>query len=177
VAKATTDCIVIGRVLSPFGLAGAFKIFSHCRPKTDIFSYSHWTIFTDGHNSQQFHLEFGKQSGKYLIAKLVEVTTPEQAIQLRDCSIAVSTEQLKIPSSDQYYWYQIIGCTAMTIKNENLGVVKQFHETGANDVIEVIPTKDSVDNRTRLIPWVVDNTVFAVDIEQKIVTLDWAIEY
>lgn len=50
-------------------------------------------------------------------------------------------------------------------------------ETGANDVMVVEPTDDSIDKEQRLIPYLEGDVVKQVDQETGVVTVDWDSDY
>ena len=50
-------------------------------------------------------------------------------------------------------------------------------ETAANDVLEVTPTQSSIDNKCRLIPWVMQVVVDKVDLDLKQVIVNWDVDY
>jgi 16S rRNA processing protein RimM len=50
-------------------------------------------------------------------------------------------------------------------------------ETGANDVMIVKPCEGGLDKHQRLIPWLPDQVVLKVDIENKTVLVDWEADY
>ena len=58
-----------------------------------------------------------------------------------------------------------------------LGVVASMIETGANDVLVIEATKDSVDDRERLLPFVFDTYIVAVDLEKREILVDWDPEW
>jgi ribosomal 30S subunit maturation factor RimM len=55
-------------------------------------------------------------------------------------------------------------------------------ETGANDVLVVVSEIESeegskVEVRERLIPWTMNNAIIAVDMEEKVIEVDWDPEF
>jgi 16S rRNA processing protein RimM len=49
-------------------------------------------------------------------------------------------------------------------------------ETGGNDVLVVKPSDDSIDDRERLIPYLPDDVVTRVDLEQGVIEVDWFLD-
>jgi 16S rRNA processing protein RimM len=60
---------------------------------------------------------------------------------------------------------------------ESLGKIAQMLETGANDVMVVDPTEDSIDKQQRLIPYLEGDVVKEVDQEIGVVIVDWDSDY
>ena len=50
-------------------------------------------------------------------------------------------------------------------------------ETGANDVISVSPTSESIDQKERLIPYIKDKVVKKVDFKKGKFYVDWPEDY
>ena len=57
--------------------------------------------------------------------------------------------------------------------NENLGVVKEMNNFGSDDCLVVASTKDSIDNKERLIPFIKDKFINHIDKINKIIYVDW----
>ena len=75
-----------------------------------------------------------------------------------------------------YYWYQLEG---LTVKNEqgfNLGKIERLMETGANDVMVIVPTQESIDKLNRLIPYTTQ-VIQEIDLLGKKILVDWSEEY
>ncbi|MFB0970090.1 MAG: PRC-barrel domain-containing protein, partial [Pseudomonadales bacterium] len=78
---------------------------------------------------------------------------------------------------DDYDSHQLTGIEVINEADECLGVIDQMLETGANDVIVVSPTKDSIDDQERLIPWVEPEFIRQVDLANEKVLVTWSAEY
>jgi len=50
-------------------------------------------------------------------------------------------------------------------------------ETGANDVLVVRPDEQSLDDEERLIPWIREQVIIAVDLDSKCIRVDWEKDY
>ncbi|MBS4217773.1 ribosome maturation factor RimM [Bacillus sp. FJAT-49711] len=66
--------------------------------------------------------------------------------------LKVSEEQLNDLSEGEYYFHEIIGCTVVTVDDEEIGIVKEILTPGANDVW-VVKRKD---DKEFLIPYIED---------------------
>ena len=58
-----------------------------------------------------------------------------------------------------------------------LGCVDHLMETGANDVLVVHACEGSLDQRERLIPWIPQQVILAVDRAQRELLVDWDPEF
>ena len=57
-----------------------------------------------------------------------------------------------------------------------LGTIDYLLDTGANDVMVIKATEASIDDRERLIPWLVDSVVTRVDTEAGEVWVTWYVD-
>ena len=57
------------------------------------------------------------------------------------------------------------------------GRVSRLLETGANDVLVVKADSESIDERERLIPYLVDSVVIEIDLENQTIRVDWEADY
>ncbi len=86
---------------------------------------------------------------------------------LRGLEIAITRDQLPEPEDDEYYWVDLEGLSVTNLDGITLGVVDSIMETGANDVLVVKGEKE------RLIPYVMDEFVHAIDLDAGTITVDW----
>ena len=165
--------IQIGYIQGLFGIKGWLRVFSYCRPKEQILQYTAWQLHINSHE-KSFSLEQGKEHGAGIIVKLAGIDTRTQADTLNKATIWVPVSDLALLSDDEYYWYQLIGLHVETIEGQLIGKIDQLMETGANDVLVV--TNDT-DKRQILIPYIRGEVVKQVDLDQKLMIVDWQIDY
>ena len=95
-------------------------------------------------------------------------------------NVWISKSQLPQPGVDEYYWSDLKGLTVVGLDEEeqevNLGQIHEMFETGANDVMVVRATADSVDGEERMIPWHKD-VVQRVDLEAGRIYVNWGVDY
>jgi len=58
-----------------------------------------------------------------------------------------------------------------------LGRVSHLLETGANDVLVVKADDESIDDRERLIPYLMDSVIIEIDLENQTIRVDWEADY
>ena len=66
-----------------------------------------------------------------------------------------------------YYWADLEGLRVVHRDGTELGHVAYLMETGANDVLVTQGEKE------RLIPFILDEVVLDVDLEQGVISVDW----
>ena len=76
----------------------------------------------------------------------------------------------------EFYWYQLEGLKVLAAGGSQavlLGKVSHLLETGANDVLSVVPCDGSIDERERLPPWVDGKVILGVDLRAGEIRVDW----
>ena len=167
-----SDWVVVGKLLSPFGVKGWLKLYSHTQPIENIVEYSPLWM-RRGDSWQPIELEHVQRHGKGLVAKVKGCDNRDQAPAFTGCELAIKREQLPALEPGDYYWSQLEGLQVITSEGENLGQVDHLLETGSNDVLVVKPTPDSIDQQERLIPYLWEDVVTGVDLAAGRMTVDW----
>ncbi|MGV6825809.1 MAG: ribosome maturation factor RimM [bacterium] len=162
------QCLVtLGRITGPYGVRGWVKVYSETQPKQNILNYAPWQI-RQGKQLRQVAVETGRLHGKTVIAKLVGCDDRNAAEDLKGAVVLVSREAL--PSIDEpgtYYWADLEGVEVKTVEGELLGVIHHLMETGSNDVMVVNG------DRERLIPFIREQVVKQVDLQNREMIVDW----
>ena len=163
------------------GIKGWVRLISFTDPADNILTYRHFYLAPkkipggkvfEG-MPEQIEIEESRIQGKDFIARIKGCDDREQARQYTGCELQVETSALPDLDEDDYYWFQLAGLQVLNLQDENLGTVHHLMETGANDVLVVQATADSLDDRERLIPWIREQVVLQVDLEQKLIRVDW----
>ncbi|MFQ5938385.1 MAG: ribosome maturation factor RimM [Acidiferrobacterales bacterium] len=171
--------VTLGRIVGLLGVQGWVKVYSYARPPEAILSYDPWLIHTDA-GWRELALGEGRRQGRGIVARLHGCDSREQASALIGADIAVPLARLPTLPQGEYYWAQLEGLRAVNLQGIVLGVVSHLFETGANDVLVVVPetasatvvaTKDS-----RLIPYV-DGVVRKIDLQSGVIVVDWGLDY
>ena len=165
-----TQRIIVGRISGIYGIRGWLKIISYTRPRENILDFEQWFLNQDN-AWHEMSLINGQPHGKGLIAQLGGIEDRELARALVGADIAVDKAQLKATGPGEYYWHDLVGLDVRNKQDEYLGKVTELLETGANDVLVV-----EGDQRI-LIPFVVEQYILEIDLVNKQITVDWALEF
>ena len=163
------DLICVGHILGAQGIKGWIRVFSNTSPRENIVSYSPWLI-EQGDELKAVKVE-GRLQGKNVVAKLEGVEDRTQAEALIGCRLLIHKRQLPGLDAGDYYWSDLIGLSVETLRAEPLGTVTAMLETGADDVMVLNG------DRERLIPFVMDEIVREVDLDERRLVVDWSPEY
>jgi len=161
------DAINVGEVSGVFGVKGWVKVFSFTQPRENILSYSPWYL-QKGKEVRKVKLLNGQRQGKLVVAEIDGITDRDAAAALLGWKILIDKNQLPAPEEGEYYWADLLGLKVETDQGVALGVVDHLLETGANDVLVV---KD--EKRERLIPFLQQQTVLKIDLENGLMVVAW----
>ena len=161
----TADLIHIATLKKPYGIQGWLWLFSELEDRSAIFDLPSWQMKT-ATGFKPLTVKNWRVQGNGLVASFKEITDRNLAETMNGTQIFVAKASLPALADDEYYWSDLVGLTVINEQKECLGVVKSLFETGANDVIVVAPSKDSIDEEERLIPWH-KSTVLVIDLDGK----------
>ena len=163
--------VELGYVAGVVGVTGWLKVHSHTEPRDNIFSYAAWNLVRQGGSAQPYEVAETRIQGKSLQAKLRGVEDRDQAADLLGCTIAVQRHELPQTEVGVYYWTDLEGLTVVNTAGVLLGKVDRLIPTGAHDVLVVRGDEE------RLIPFVLDQVVKSVELEQRRIVVAWESDY
>lgn len=169
--------IVVGRLGAVYGIKGWLKVSSFTDDPENIFSYNPWTV-GQGKLWQTVNIVEWRRHNKGLIVKLEDVDVREKAQLLTGMDICVSPEQFPDLSEDEFYWRDLVGLAVVNTAGYKMGTVKSLLETGSNDVLVVkANANDAFSINERLIPLVEDQVIKSIDLDAKLITVDWDADF
>ncbi|WP_299201979.1 ribosome maturation factor RimM [uncultured Amphritea sp.] len=170
------DIITVGRITTLYGVKGWVKVYSHTEPMETILEYSPWLLNING-QWKPFKIADGKRHGKGLVAKLAGVD--DRDIARSYCGVDIAIEKNLLPELEEgdFYWSQLEKLEVLTESGEKLGKVSHLISTGSNDVLVVKGNAESIDRRERLIPYLPDQVVKEINLEEGTIRVDWDPEF
>ncbi len=174
----SSQYILLGEITGVSGLKGWVKVFSHTSPRLQITEYNQWFLQKKGNSGskelwQSVKLKGGKTQGKNIIALLEGVQYRDQAEALIGSTIAVKSDQLEKLSEGEFYWKDLIGLNVETIEGVELGKIDWLFNTGSNDVITVKGRDADGEKKDHMIPYIMDDYVISVSLEDSLMVVDW----
>lgn len=169
-SSSESERVVIGRVSGLYGVRGWVKIHSFTEPRENILAYGQIQLGRDG-RWRDATLAEGRRQGKGLVARISGIGDRDQAAGLVGEDIAILRSQLPEAVDGDFYWVDLIGLEVVNEDDVSLGKVSKLIETGANDVLVV----DG--ERERLIPFIRESVVKAVDLDSGTIRVDWETDY
>ena len=162
--------IVIGRFGRPHGIKGFVTVHSFTEPRDNILRYTDWHAFIN-HEWQPIKLLSVEVQNKSIVALVEGYPERELVARLTNIEIAVQRTQLEELEPGEYYWHQLVGMKVINLKGESFGEVTEILPTGANDVLVVKGEK------RHLIPYLPGQFVLDVNISQRLITVDWDMDF
>ena len=168
--------VLVGRIGPAYGVRGWVKVISYTDPAENLFDYVPWRLSRDEQVARPTEVELvdAKPHGKGFVALLQDVTDRDQAEKLVGMSVYVLREQLPEPEDGLYYWADLEGMQVETLAGEVLGRVDHMLEAGAADVMVVCGEQPG--GSRHLIPFIRDDVILSVDLEQRRIQVDWNAE-
>jgi len=160
--------VALGYVAAVHGIKGWVKVRSWTRPMEAILGYQPWLL---GKDKKPVKIVDGRKQGKGLVALLPGFEDRGQAATLVGQQIFVRRDQLSATNADEYYWSDLEGLEVKTTTGEVLGRVERLMETGANDVLVIRG------DREHLVPFILGQYVTRVDLEGRMIEVDWDPEF
>jgi 16S rRNA processing protein RimM len=163
--------VIMGRIAAAHGLRGWVKIQPYTEYLDSLLDYKSWWIGQEHGPWRKVEVQQSELHNKTLAAQLPDCPDRTAAEKLKGLLIAVPRSSLPQQTDDEYYWSDLIGLAVVNETGVALGKVANLLETGANQVLSV-----TGENGEILIPFVA-SAIKQVDVKNKIIRVDWALDY
>ena len=156
------DLFRIGSIATTHGVHGEVKVY----PTTDDpgrYKKIKEVILDNGKEKKTAHIEQTKFFKQMVIVKFKEYQTMDEAEKLRGYELYVTREHAIPLKKNEYYIADLIGMTVLTDEGNELGIIDDVLQTGANDVYVV----KQISGKEVLLPAIKD-CILSVDVEAKV---------
>ncbi|WP_308417142.1 ribosome maturation factor RimM [Deefgea rivuli] len=164
------DLVSMGYVNGPFGIQGWISLVADTENADSLLNYPVWWLGRNG-VWRAYKVVDSHMQPKKLGAKLEGVNDRDAAFALKGSEVFIPRSSMPPAAEGEYYWADLIGLEVFNQQDERLGVIDKLFETGANDVIVV---KD--ETTERLVPFV-GHVVLDVNLETRVMRVDWGLDY
>lgn len=156
-----SDKVLVGRIIAPFGLAGAtsVKVLSDVPQRFATGA----RIYV---NETPMEIQYSRPSNRHLVVKFIGVDSRNAAEDLRDLELHIKEDQTAPLPENIYYHFQLLGLEVLDSNGCHLGILTDIIETGANDVYVVTTT-----DKETLIPAIRDY-VTQIDLPNRRMIVD-----
>lgn len=173
-SKEKTNFILIATIGKSKGLNGEFFLNSLSEPKENIINYIN---FKFGDSKKSIKFDYIKPINKKLIAKLIDINDVDEIKKLTNKELFINKSQLPELPDDEVYWHDLIGMKVINIFNEDIGIVDEVNNFGSSDILMINPSKTSIDNESRLIPFIKDKYIISYSITNNQLIVDWGLDF
>lgn len=153
------DVFQVGVISTTHGIAGEVKVF----PTTDDmnrFKKLKEVILDTGKETQLLHIQQVRFFKNMVIVKFKEFRSINDVERMRGKSLYVTRENAVKLQKDEYFIADMIGIQVVSDEGEDLGILQDVMQTGANDVYVV-----EKDGEELLIPAIKD-CILSVNVEE-----------
>lgn len=180
--------LTVGKIATVFGVKGWLKIHSYTEPAENILNYRDWQLLgrvAGVEQRKRVVVDQIRRHGNGVVAHIEGVDERELAKQYSGWRIQVARDSLPALAEDDYYWHQLQGLSVYQVDVDGapqtfLGRVDYLLETGANDVLVVVPDDAAPRvggvRREILIPYLPQQVVLVVDLSAATIWVDWPLE-
>ena len=173
------DLIQVGHITGAYGLRGGIRVSPYSMDADALLSVKTWWL--DKPSLRPVQVRNAKSHSGDVTATLVDVTDRETAEALKGATVQVSRADFPELPEDEYYWTDLIGLDTVNLQGESLGKVTDMMHNGAQSILRITPEADpnaAPDAKApeRLVPFV-DQYVKTVDLQARLITLDWGLDY
>jgi 16S rRNA processing protein RimM len=128
------DLICVGAIAGSYGVTGEARIKSFCAEPSAIGDYG--PLYSED-GTRTFHVTLSRPVTGGFGARIVGVSTKEEADALRGVSLFAPRSVLPALPDDEFYYADLIGLDVVDTGGAALGVVTAVHNHGAGDILEV----------------------------------------
>lgn len=158
--------VLLGKIVGVFGVEGWVKLHSYTEPRENLFRYKPWVVRTSA-GDRTVEQPMGRVQGQGIVAQLPQVEDRDAAAALIGAEIFVDRATLPQPKQGEHYWADLEGLEVRLEDGTSFGTVSHLFATGANDVLVVRGTRE------RLLPYLPGDVIKRVDLERRLIEVDW----
>lgn len=168
----------MGRLGAVHGLKGYIRVQSFTERPENLFDYSPWYIRRRGEDWREVQATAWQPHQKGFIAKIDGVDTREAAQQLTGMEVGIKRSSLPPTAEGEFYLADLEGCRVIGLNDVDLGIVSGIVDHGAAPLMVVSPSDlKKGQPRERLIPFVRGPIVSALDLDARIIRVEWGEDY
>jgi 16S rRNA processing protein RimM len=115
-----------------------------------------------GEEHEPFHIDHLRPQDQALLVTFTGIEDADQAGLLRNKRVYMQADSLPELPEGMYYHHQLIGLAIVDNNGQNLGILTEILETGANDVYVVVSSQGA----ETLLP-AIESVILGVDLERR----------
>jgi 16S rRNA processing protein RimM len=172
------DLVQVGYIAGAYGLRGGLRVTPFSTDADALLNVKTWWL--DKPSLRAVQVRSAKFHSGDVTATLLDLSERDAAEALKGAKVQVSRADFPALPEDEYYWSDLIGLAVVNLQGEALGTVSDMMHNGAQSILRIEPVPDPADPAAkapeRLVPFV-DQFVRTVDLQGRLITLDWGLDY
>lgn len=178
--KPASNPVPLAKITAPYGVRGWVKIHLWNKHSPNLASNTDMYYCAQNGVWHAVHIEEVKPHGKGWVARIQGCHDRNETEQYLGVTLGLESTKLATLQKGEYYWHQLEGLQVWSGEHKHkadlllLGCVDHLLETGANDVMVVMPCANSHNKKRLLIPWVMLEIVHEVNLEQGWLRVLWS---
>ena len=130
-----SEKVTIGKIVSPHGVKGLFKVLIYSENEDSFFS--HKSYFKVKNKKIDIIKKFNK--GNFIVCESATIQSREQVTEIINEDIVILATDLKknYNNKNEFFHRDLIGCKVINFNSEEIGNVKAVHNFGAGDLLEL----------------------------------------
>lgn len=172
------DLTPVGYVSGAYGIVGGIRVSPHSPEADALLNVKTWWL--DKPTLHAVTVRSAKLHGGDVVTTLVGLRDRDDAEALKGATVQVARSEFPALEEDEFYWSDLIGLDTVNLQGEALGKVTDMMHNGAQSILRITPVADpsapDVKAPERLVPYV-NQFVKTVSLENKLITLDWGLDF
>jgi 16S rRNA processing protein RimM len=181
-ATLPADAVEVGRILGAWGIKGGFKVLPYSASPEALFSCKRWFLLPSERGGKPafegaalLKIRQAREHSDVVVASAPDIADRDAAEALKGARIFIPRSSFPTLPEGEYYWVDLIGLAVLNREGVALGHVTDLLATGPQQVL-VIGYDEDGKPCERLIPFV-DAYVDSVDLQGRVITVDWQPDY
>lgn len=154
------EYILIGKIVNIHGINGEVKIYPYTDDVDNLCKLKEF--YLDKELNSKCVIKKCRSHKNMLIAKLNNISDPDEALKLKDKDIFIPKDNLEKLDEGTYYIFDLIGIEVFDMDENKIGILNNVENCGANDVYEIL----TLDNKKIYLP-AIHEVIKNVNIKDK----------
>ncbi len=171
--RTNTDWVCLGKFGAPRGLKGELRLQIFTGDIEDLKSRKN---LCRGDDKLPVHLNRVQVIARGLVVKILGVNSRSDAEFITGDALYIRREDLPDIADEEFYFEDLVGLSVLDPEGSIMGRVKEVHNFGAGDIIEIaLSTAIKGNGKNAMVPFRKE-IVTAIDLEEGIMTValeDW----
>lgn len=160
------EYIYVGKIIGTHALKGEVKVISETDFKEERYAQGSRLYVSINDELIPVTVKSHRVHKQFDLLSFDEYESIDEVEKIVKGELFVHESQLSPLEEDEYYYYELMGCTVITEEGEEVGIVKRLVNYGASDLL--IVQTDS--GKEHMIPFV-DEFIREVDIETRTIRI------